>query len=220
MNVRSILMIAGCVIAMLATWAILTQTKRLPAPAAPSAPEPISPAKAYDQYIKAGSLLFIREDFDGAIAQFTKAIEVNPQGFDAFINRGVARQDKGQWRLALDDYEKARDLAPSDYAAWNNIAWLLATCPDNSIRDGEKAVEFAKQECELTGWKDWSATSTLAAAYAEFGDFPAAVAMQEKTIESAPSKAKDSLQPDLMLYQTEKPTRISVIGDNASVKER
>jgi tetratricopeptide (TPR) repeat protein len=137
--------------------------------------------------MKTGSLLHISEDFDGAIAEFTKAIEVNPSGFDAHINRGVAHQDKGAWQLAIDDFEKERELAPNDYAGWNNIARLRATSPDDSIRHGQQAVDFARGACKRAGYGDWSAVSTLAAANAEFGDFHAAICFQEMAIRAAPA---------------------------------
>jgi Flp pilus assembly protein TadD len=75
-------------------------------------------------------------------------------------------------------------------------------------RDGKRAVESATRACELTNWKEANCIDTLAAAYAEAGDFAKAVVWQEK------AKALFVSEPDqrtgeehLKLYQSKKPCR-------------
>ena len=58
-------------------------------------------------------------------------------------------------------------------------AWILATCPDARIRDGKLAVAAATRAAELTNWKDWTVFPSLAAAYAEAGDFANAVRWEQ-----------------------------------------
>lgn len=106
----------------------------------------------YDALVVKGSEAYKRGDYPAAIKAFTQAIETKPAGFDAYINRGAVYQDAGAWQLALDDYRKAKDANPKSYGARNNIAWLLATCPDDNIRDGKAAIRHAEAACELTGW--------------------------------------------------------------------
>ncbi len=63
-------------------------------------------------------------------------------------------------------------------------AWIWATCPDSRYRDGKQAVESATRACELTGWKSPDELDTLAAAYAESGDFTAAAKWGQQAAEA------------------------------------
>jgi tetratricopeptide (TPR) repeat protein len=93
--------------------------------------------------------------------------------------------------------------------ARNGLAWLLATCPKSEFRDGKQAVELARRACELTQYKVWAYVDTLAAAYAETGNFKEAVAWQKKALESSKSDAeKSSLKERLQLYEAGKPYRL------------
>jgi hypothetical protein len=87
----------------------------------------------------------------------------------------------------------------------------LATCPDANVRNGEKAVEYATKACELSDWKTPARFGTLAAAYAEAGDFDDAVKWENKHLESDYLKSKSSNDtPDkarqrLSLYEQKRP---------------
>jgi len=92
--------------------------------------------------------------------------------------------------------------------AFNDLAWLLATCPEESLRDGRRAVELATRSCELTEWKGAGTLGTLAAAYAETGDFDKAVEWQEKAIKLYTSEGdKKEWSERLNLYKNRKPLR-------------
>jgi Flp pilus assembly protein TadD len=73
-------------------------------------------------------------------------------------------------------------MKPDSTEALNNLAWLLATCGDERVRDGTEAVRCAKEACRLTDFKEPVFMSTLAAAYAETGRFPQAISMAEKAL--------------------------------------
>ena len=107
---------------------------------------------------------------------------------------------------ALADCEAAHRI-DSKSGAYNSVAWLLATSPEEKSRDGRKAVEFAKRAMELSGDKDANALDTLAAAYAEAGDFEMAVQWQIKAVESVLEEAKSRYRSRLDLYKSGKPFR-------------
>ena len=106
----------------------------------------------------------------------------------------------------MNDYTEAIRLNSQYADAYDRRAWLWATCPDARYRDGQKAVQSAARACELTLWKSYDACETLAAAYAEAGDFGAAVYWQSKAIALLDDKtAKDKLRTRLELYVANKP---------------
>ena len=76
-------------------------------------------------------------------------------------------------------------LAPGNFHALNNLAWLLATCPLETIRNGPEAVALARRACELTGFREPIPLNTLAAALAETGQFTEAVQMCARAVEAA-----------------------------------
>jgi tetratricopeptide (TPR) repeat protein len=90
----------------------------------------------------------------------------------------------------------------------NTLAWLLATCSDASVRNGKQAVEIARNACDLTKWGDWRYLDTLAAAYAETGDFESAIKFQKLAINLqnlVTNEDPNGLKPRLDLYQQQKP---------------
>jgi len=122
----------------------------------------------------------------GAEKDFTAAIAIDPKLPDSYANRGNVLRGRGKYEQAIADFEKAVRLDPRNAAAHNNLAWLRATCPDEKYRDGNAAVEAAKQACELSDWKNPDWLDSLAAAYAEAGEFEEAVKTQTSAIELAP----------------------------------
>jgi hypothetical protein len=150
-----------------------------------------------------------KHDYDKAIADFNQAIRLDPGHVRAWDNRGIAWNGKKVYDRALHDFNQAIQLNPHFASAYNNAAWLLATCPDSHLRDGRRAVELATTACDLSVWSMANNCGTLAAAYAETGDFDAAIKYQIKAIEMS-GRRPDFVGPAtarLELYKQHKPYR-------------
>jgi len=164
----------------------------------------------YDKaYNNRGVAYKMKGQYDQAIADYNKALEINPRFVEVYENRGLACYEKGQYDQAITDYNKALEINPRSAAAYNGLAWLLATAKEPRIRNGEKAVELALRACELSHWKNPIFLDTLAAAYAREGDFGNAIKWQEKALEFPETYKyiykQDEAKERLKIYQQHKP---------------
>ena len=160
-------------------------------------------------YFNRGDCYQNKHAYPQALADFNAAIRLNPKESQLFISRGATRVQQHDYDLALNDFNEAIRLKPAADVALNLLARLLATCPQDHIRNGKKAVEYARQACELTHWKNSAQLSTLAAAYAEAGQFDEAVTWQNKAL-ADPAYEKISGDPGramLALFKQKQPFR-------------
>lgn len=145
---------------------------------------------------------------DKAIADFNQALAINPKAASFYNGRGDTWSKKGQYDKAVADYDQAIKLDPKHANAYNDLAWLYAACPDEKYRDGKKAFENASKAYQLTKGKSWDYIDTLAAAYAENGDFDKAKEWEAKAIKMATAeKSKEEYRSRLELYKQKKPYR-------------
>jgi len=165
-------------------------------------------AQAHEMYAR---LLEMQGRNAEALYHFQIAAIFNPD-VDTYTEMSSLDYADGHWRRTAADLRLALALKPdtsSEVGVLNNLAWILATCPDASVRDGNEAVRYAEEACGLTAFKQPKFISTLAAAYAEADRFPDAV----KTAETAVNLAKEigdmqtatTCQRLLSLYQAGKP---------------
>jgi hypothetical protein len=110
---------------------------------------------------------------------------------------------------AVDSCRHAILLDPKDPWPYNQLAWMKATCADASIRDGNEAVADARKACELSEWKEGDWIDTLAAAYAESGDFKSAIEFEEQALRTGNPSESDQkeMQERLSLYKQGYPFR-------------
>jgi len=136
-------------------------------------------------YFNLGNALIQKGQLDEAIAWFQKAVETDPDYAAAHINLGNALVRKGRVREAIVHLELSLNLRLKTPDVFNNLAWLLATSPDASIRNGSRAVELAQRASQLSGERNPVYLGTLAAAYAETGNFSEAIATGQHALDLA-----------------------------------
>jgi tetratricopeptide (TPR) repeat protein len=158
-----------------------------------------------------GFALLRKGKVDEAIAHFKRAVELRPDSNGTYYNLGCALLEKGQMHEAIACFQKALELEPNNPNNHILLAWLLATCPDDSIRNGPKAIELAQQAGRLAGGENPVILRTLAAAYAENGQFPEAVASAQRALQLATAQNNipvvNALEEQLRFYQAGSPFR-------------
>jgi tetratricopeptide (TPR) repeat protein len=155
---------------------------------------------------------FLRKgQIDDAIAHGETALRFRPDFADAETALGNAFLQKRAMGEAIVHYEKSLELAPGSLVPLNNLALIFATCTDARSRNGFRAIQLAKQADELCGEKDPSVVRTLAAAYAEAGQFKEAVAAAERALKlgraQGNSPLADDVRIDIDLYKLSLPRR-------------
>jgi len=155
-----------------------------------------------------------KRDYDLAIADYDSAIRIMPKRGLYHRNRGNVLMDKRDYDRAHASFSEAVRLDANDADAADSLAWLMASAPDAKLRNGKRAVELAMKACELTQWKNGSYVDTLAAAYAEAGDYAEAIRRQQQALavpEFEQSEGKNA-RNRLALYKAGKPNRLRTAG--------
>lgn len=146
-----------------------------------------------------------------AKSHFEEALAIEPNFPDAHYNLGNLYLQIADAPQALTHYQRTLETKPDDIQTLNNRAWILATWPDPSIRNGPKAVELAEHADSLTSRKNQVIAATLAAAYAETGRYPEAVRAAERAIQLAASEGRETrvlaLREQLATYKSGNPFR-------------
>src|SRR5262249_5492809 len=149
--------------------------------------------------------------FDEAVTQLKIVVRQKSDNADTHNNLGVALMRTGLNREARDQYLRALDLNPNYSGALNNLAWMLATCPDPSIRNGPAAVIVAQKANQVSDGENLVIVRTLAAAYAENRQFTEAIKTAAQALRMAADKNDEAwfnaLQSEIKLYQTGQPYR-------------
>ncbi|MGA2258918.1 MAG: tetratricopeptide repeat protein [Thermoguttaceae bacterium] len=158
-----------------------------------------------------GEALLAEGKTDEAAEVFRKLLVVKPDDAEAHSKLGDVLFISGRVRDAVVQWREELRLSPNNEKLMNDLAWILATLPDDSLRNGKEAVQLAQQAVKLSGGKQPSLLDTLAAAYAEAGRFQDAVrtareALQQAT-EQGNQRLAESLRKRLKFYEEGKPWR-------------
>jgi tetratricopeptide (TPR) repeat protein len=129
----------------------------------------------------------------------------------ADVHVAVAR-----YQVAFQFYNKALDQSADDYLSLVNKSKLLSSCPDTKVRDGGQAVKLAlkaHEDIKIPKYSRWMSAIALAQAYAEVGNYEAAVRFAQQSIELAGPDfgRKDELSEKLSAFEKKMPYRIKPI---------
>jgi tetratricopeptide (TPR) repeat protein len=158
----------------------------------------------------------MQKKWAAALQDLNSTIRLKPSFFTASFTRTGVNKELGNYKASLTDLNTlyaftvkvSNTMEQADVL--NSRAWLRATCPDASIRNGQLAVADAKKACELDKWILESYIDTLAAAYAEAGDFASAMHYQERAIAARRALPKQSAKTlGKLKYNSELYKRVS-----------
>jgi len=160
-----------------------------------------------DAYLHLGHVYYALTRYEEAIQSYKQVVEIDPNRADAYYNLGYAYSKLGRYEQEVEAYRQAISIDPNELSSLNNLAWLYSTCPEDEFRNGKAAVELARRSLALPVPNNHGSLDTLAAAYAECGDFEKAIEYQKKAIELAGDNAKPGYEKRLAAYRAKKPWR-------------
>jgi len=162
-----------------------------------------------DAHSNLGVALLQQGRTEEAIAEYREALRINPAYADAQCNLGLALCKDGQAGEGIARLDKAIQLQPANPVFQFKMAWLLATAPQPSLRNGARAVQLATQANLASGGADAGILHCLAAAYAQAGRFPDAVKAAQKALQLAGTGSNAALAGilprEIKLYEEGKP---------------
>lgn len=159
-------------------------------------------------YSRRGHAYIMAGAYELGMKDLNDAISLNPTEM-TYTDRCAAHYMYRQYESAFQDCNQAIRLDPLYHIPYNFLAWMMATANDPRLRNGKIAVEYALKACGLMPWIIPGHFDTLAAAYAEVGNFEEAIRWQEKAL-GFPDFPKDELagaRRRLGLYRASKPYR-------------
>jgi tetratricopeptide (TPR) repeat protein len=146
-----------------------------------------------------------------ALLHYRKLLEIQPDNAEAHNILGTILIQQGRVREAIEQWQETLAMQPENGNAKSNLAWVFATYPEESVRNGTQAVQLAAQALQLSGGKNAIILRTLAAAYAESGRFAEAVDTAERGLELAIGQGNAGLaaelQRNIALYRMDSPLR-------------
>ncbi len=142
-----------------------------------------------------------------AVEEFSHAVKLDPTSVSARTNLGRALMAQERVGEAVVELREAIRLAPDYVPALREAAWVLATSPDDTLRNGKEALSLAQRAVEVTGGKDVAVLDALAAAYAEEGQFEEAVDTAHRALAVATAAESGELRSRAALYEARRPFR-------------
>ncbi len=155
-----------------------------------------------DARLPLGRAMLAKQMPGEAATQFQTVLQAAPRNFEADTWLARAWMAQGRTAEGITEFRRSLRLQPNQPEALNDLAWLLATSPDATVRDGAEAVKLAARACELTHNERPLLVGTLAAACAEAARWDEAVAAAQKAHDLAVADGLKALaEKDLKLQE-------------------
>ncbi|HSY42608.1 MAG TPA: tetratricopeptide repeat protein [Candidatus Acidoferrum sp.] len=169
-----------------------------------------------------GDALLRTGQTSAAIDQFQEALKLSPQSTMLRNNLAFIFLRNGRVSEAVDEFQQVLEIEPNNVDACQYLAWVFATSPDASVRDGAQAIALARKANDISGGKDPGILSTLAAAYANNGQFSDALTTAQQGLQLATNRGDSStaaeLQAEIGLCQANLPIRDTSLTNTAPMK--
>lgn len=146
-----------------------------------------------------------------AIARYRQGLELDPANPDAHADLAELLLAEGQANAAINEWRRALRLRPDDLARLRRFAWVLATSPESSVRNGRLALKVAGEAVQLSAGQDADSLRALAAAHAEAGDYASALRLVDDALrlaeQSGDTQLVERLRSDRTQYAAGAPVR-------------
>ncbi len=136
-------------------------------------------------HMNLGDVLMAQGQLDQAARSYEQVVAVAPDVPDAYAGWAAALSRQGRLRQAVEILRRGLARQPNHARLVNDLAWTLATCPDATVRDGAEAVRLVERLGPMTQIDNATLLDTMAAAYAEAGQFDRAVSAAERAVSLA-----------------------------------
>jgi tetratricopeptide (TPR) repeat protein len=147
-----------------------------------------------------------------AIPHFERALKITPGLVEAEYYLGESLIMNGHGAEGLLHWREGLRKEPNNVQLLNETAWLLSTARDAGLRNGNEALEMAKRAAELTRERTPEILGTLAAAYAETGQFAQAMATEQRAADLANEQGNAALARSLT-------DRLAQFKDNSPIRQ-
>lgn len=164
-----------------------------------------------EPHIAVGDVLLRKRRVPEAITHYQKAISVRPDYGEGYSHLGSAYLLAGRFVEAKEQYQKTLSLTPRSVVARNNLAWLLATCADPSLRDTQRAIQLAEEADQLANGKSSLVLHTLSTAYGESGQSVKALEVANRALQLADRQGNrglaETLRKEIKTYESSLETK-------------
>jgi Flp pilus assembly protein TadD len=154
-----------------------------------------------DAHVALGATLCSTGRCDEGVTNLRRAAQIDPSDPNVVRNLAEALAARGERREAAAAFRRAVELSPADVFVLNQASWLLATAPEDDVRDGTAALAMAERAVSLTGRRDPTSLDSLAVAYAELGRFDAAHRAINEAIELAERLGQPSVAAEFRQHR-------------------